>query len=66
MLQALSNCKIEVCKAIGMDLDKCQLSMGMSGDFELAVRNIRAVPAFSYIYFHPDDFGIMITVTFHT
>ena len=37
MLQTLSNCKVEVCKAIGMALDQCQLSMGMSGDFEQAV-----------------------------
>ncbi|KAF1002470.1 uncharacterized protein LOC141701245 [Apium graveolens] len=35
--KTLSNCKIEVCKAIGMTLDQCQLSMGMSGDFEQAI-----------------------------
>ncbi|WOH08017.1 hypothetical protein DCAR_0727453 [Daucus carota subsp. sativus] len=35
--KTLSNCKVEVCKAIGMALDQCQLSMGMSGDFEQAI-----------------------------
>ncbi|MCI31262.1 proline synthetase associated protein, partial [Trifolium medium] len=26
----------EVCKALEMDEEQCELSMGMSGDFELA------------------------------
>ncbi|KAK1372025.1 hypothetical protein POM88_038117 [Heracleum sosnowskyi] len=34
--KTLSNCKIEVCKAIRMALDQCQLSTGMSGDSEQA------------------------------
>ncbi|KAL7217078.1 hypothetical protein ACSBR1_028899 [Camellia fascicularis] len=33
----LSNCRIEVCKAIGMAENQCELSMGMSGDFEQAI-----------------------------
>lgn len=37
--QALSNCRTEVCKALEMDEEQCELSMGMSGDFELAVWN---------------------------
>lgn len=38
--QTLANCKSEVCNALGMGEEKCELSMGMSGDFELAVRPI--------------------------
>lgn len=33
----LSNCRIEVCKALGIAEEQCELSMGMSGDFELAI-----------------------------
>ncbi|EEF32921.1 pyridoxal phosphate homeostasis protein [Ricinus communis] len=33
----LSNCRLEVCKALGMAEDHCELSMGMSGDFEQAI-----------------------------
>lgn len=39
MQQALLNCRHEVCKAFGMVEDQCELSMGMSGDFEQAVCN---------------------------
>ncbi|GAU22761.1 hypothetical protein TSUD_129730 [Trifolium subterraneum] len=35
--QTLSNCRTEVCKALEMDEEQCELSMGMSGDFELAL-----------------------------
>jgi len=37
--QTLSNCRTEVCKALEMPEEECELSMGMSGDFELAVWN---------------------------
>ncbi|XP_038691211.1 pyridoxal phosphate homeostasis protein-like isoform X2 [Tripterygium wilfordii] len=37
--QALLNCRREVCKALGMQEEQCELSMGMSGDFELALRS---------------------------
>ncbi|KAJ4725138.1 Pyridoxal phosphate homeostasis protein [Melia azedarach] len=33
----LLNCRAEVCKALGMAEDQCELSMGMSGDFEQAI-----------------------------
>uniref|UniRef100_A0A5B7BRW1 Pyridoxal phosphate homeostasis protein n=1 Tax=Davidia involucrata TaxID=16924 RepID=A0A5B7BRW1_DAVIN len=33
----LSNCRTEVCKALGIAEDQCELSMGMSGDFEQAI-----------------------------
>ncbi|CBI26671.3 hypothetical protein AAG906_011811 [Vitis piasezkii] len=33
----LLNCRIEVCKALGMAEEQCELSMGMSGDFEQAI-----------------------------
>jgi len=39
MEQALSNCRTNVCKALGVPEALCELSMGMSGDFEQAVRN---------------------------
>ncbi|XP_044497341.1 pyridoxal phosphate homeostasis protein-like [Mangifera indica] len=35
--RALLNCRHEVCKAFGMVEDQCELSMGMSGDFEQAI-----------------------------
>ncbi|KAM7506284.1 hypothetical protein LguiB_005188 [Lonicera macranthoides] len=35
--KTLANCRTEVCKALGIAEDKCDLSMGMSGDFELAI-----------------------------
>ncbi|KAL8088728.1 hypothetical protein AgCh_038493 [Apium graveolens] len=38
--QLCATCGLEVCKAIRMALDQCQLSMGMSGDFEQAVSYI--------------------------
>lgn len=37
MKQTLSNCRTEVCKALGIAEHLCELSMGMSGDFEQAV-----------------------------
>ena len=38
--QTLANCRSEVCKALGIPEEQCELSMGMSGDFEQAVRII--------------------------
>ncbi|KAG0489347.1 hypothetical protein HPP92_007896 [Vanilla planifolia] len=35
--QTLCCCKDEVCKALGIPEDYCELSMGMSGDFEQAI-----------------------------
>ncbi|XP_021687636.2 uncharacterized protein LOC110670021 isoform X2 [Hevea brasiliensis] len=35
--RTLLNCRLEVCKALGMAEDQCELSMGMSGDFEQAI-----------------------------
>ncbi|GMH24994.1 hypothetical protein Nepgr_026837 [Nepenthes gracilis] len=35
--QALSNCRVAVCEALGIAEEQCELSMGMSGDFELAI-----------------------------
>ncbi|ONK81480.1 uncharacterized protein A4U43_C01F29580 [Asparagus officinalis] len=35
--KTLSNCRTEVCEALGIPQDQCGLSMGMSGDFELAI-----------------------------
>ncbi|KAE7995371.1 hypothetical protein FH972_000178 [Carpinus fangiana] len=33
----LSNCRAEVCKALGIPEEQCELSMGMSADFEQAI-----------------------------
>ncbi|KZV16140.1 Pyridoxal phosphate-dependent enzyme [Dorcoceras hygrometricum] len=35
--KTLANCRSEVCKALGIAEDQCELSMGMSGDFEMAI-----------------------------
>ncbi|KAA8526998.1 hypothetical protein F0562_008773 [Nyssa sinensis] len=35
--RALLDCRTEVCKALGIVEDQCELSMGMSGDFEQAI-----------------------------
>lgn len=35
--KTLANCRTEVCKTLGMDEEQCELSMGMSSDFELAI-----------------------------
>ncbi|GAV61246.1 Ala_racemase_N domain-containing protein [Cephalotus follicularis] len=35
--KTLSNCRSEVCKALGMPEEQCELSMGMSNDFEQAI-----------------------------
>nr|XP_043619989.1 pyridoxal phosphate homeostasis protein-like [Erigeron canadensis] len=35
--KSLSRCKLEICKELGMPENQCELSMGMSGDFELAI-----------------------------
>ncbi|MQL75097.1 hypothetical protein Taro_007475 [Colocasia esculenta] len=35
--KTLSNCRIEVCKALSIPEELCELSMGMSGDFEQAI-----------------------------
>ncbi|XP_019251662.1 PREDICTED: proline synthase co-transcribed bacterial homolog protein [Nicotiana attenuata] len=35
--KTLARCRSEVCKALEISEDQCELSMGMSGDFELAV-----------------------------
>ncbi|XP_074307479.1 uncharacterized protein LOC141642541 [Silene latifolia] len=35
--KSLANCKKEVCNALGIDEEQCELSMGMSADFEQAI-----------------------------
>ncbi|RZB89993.1 Pyridoxal phosphate homeostasis protein, partial [Glycine soja] len=37
--KTFSNCRSEVCKALGLLETQCELPMGMTGDFEQAVRN---------------------------
>ncbi|KAJ7296960.1 hypothetical protein O6H91_01G171100 [Diphasiastrum complanatum] len=36
--KALANCREEICKALDISEEGCELSMGMSSDFELAVQ----------------------------
>ncbi|XP_022133285.1 pyridoxal phosphate homeostasis protein [Momordica charantia] len=36
--KSLANCRTEVCKALGISEEQCELSMGMSADFEQAVQ----------------------------
>ncbi|KVG89851.1 Alanine racemase, N-terminal [Cynara cardunculus var. scolymus] len=35
--KTLAKCRTEVCNALGIPEEQCELSMGMSGDFELAI-----------------------------
>ncbi|KAJ0439378.1 putative pyridoxal phosphate homeostasis protein [Helianthus annuus] len=35
--KTLSRCRVEICRELGMPENQCELSMGMSGDFELAI-----------------------------
>ncbi|XP_050214743.1 uncharacterized protein LOC126665858 [Mercurialis annua] len=35
--KTLANCRTEVCKALGIPEEQCELSMGMSNDFEQAI-----------------------------
>ncbi|CAN1811196.1 Pyridoxal phosphate homeostasis protein [Linum perenne] len=35
--QTLASCRSEVCKALGIEEEQCELSMGMSNDFEKAI-----------------------------
>ncbi|XP_075488670.1 uncharacterized protein LOC142527673 isoform X2 [Primulina tabacum] len=35
--KTLANCRSEVCEVLGMAEEQCELSMGMSGDFEMAI-----------------------------
>ncbi|KAG6405326.1 hypothetical protein SASPL_132918 [Salvia splendens] len=37
MHHTLLNCRAEVCKALEISESQCELSMGMSGDFEQAI-----------------------------
>ena len=40
MQYTLRSCRTEVCRALGIPENQCELSMGMSGDFEQAVSPI--------------------------
>ncbi|KAI9199006.1 hypothetical protein LWI28_025768 [Acer negundo] len=35
--KTLAKCRSEICEALGIPEEQCELSMGMSGDFELAI-----------------------------
>ncbi|KAE8683039.1 Tetratricopeptide repeat-like superfamily protein [Hibiscus syriacus] len=41
--KTLTNCRSEVCKALGIPEEQCELSMRMSGDFELAHEEVVAI-----------------------
>ncbi|XVF70726.1 hypothetical protein PTKIN_Ptkin11bG0185800 [Pterospermum kingtungense] len=54
--RTLSNCRTEVCKALGMAEDECELSMGMSGDFELAIEMASTNVRVGSTIFGPRDY----------
>lgn len=60
--QTLANCRSEVCKALGIPEEQCELSMGMSSDFELAVRTICILPLsnFGCVYNLPLKYRTML------
>ncbi|KAE8661726.1 Tetratricopeptide repeat-like superfamily protein [Hibiscus syriacus] len=43
--KTLTNCQSEVWKALGIPEEQCELSMRMSGDFELAIRIVFPLPS---------------------
>lgn len=47
LTQTLASCREQVCKELDIPVEECELSMGMSGDFELAVSILNCSP--------PDD-----------
>uniref|UniRef100_A0A803QCB6 Pyridoxal phosphate homeostasis protein n=1 Tax=Cannabis sativa TaxID=3483 RepID=A0A803QCB6_CANSA len=49
--RTLSNCRLEVCKALGFTEEQCELSMGMSGDFEQALAWQKIRPARLQIHY---------------
>ena len=48
--QRLIQCKREVCENLSLDPDSLELSMGMSGDFEHAVRNILYLDLYYFVH----------------
>lgn len=50
MVQTLLNCRMDVCKVLGMPELQCELSMGMSNDFEQAVIHILFILDCSFLH----------------
>lgn len=55
--RTLSNSRLEVCKALGLDEDECELSMGMSGDFEQAIEMGSTIVRVGSTIFGPRDYA---------
>jgi hypothetical protein len=51
-MQTLANCRKEVCKELDIPEHECELSMGMSGDFELAVLFFISISLFNIVWSH--------------
>ncbi|XP_010539306.1 PREDICTED: proline synthase co-transcribed bacterial homolog protein [Tarenaya hassleriana] len=54
--RTLSNCRTEVCKDLGIAEDQCELSMGMSGDFEQAIEMGSTVVRIGSTIFGPREY----------
>ncbi|XP_073313206.1 uncharacterized protein [Primulina huaijiensis] len=55
--QTLLNCRAEVCEALGISESQCELSMGMSGDFEQAIEMGSTNVRIGSIIFGPRDYS---------
>ncbi|XP_057765610.1 uncharacterized protein LOC130986271 isoform X2 [Salvia miltiorrhiza] len=55
--KTLLNCRAEVCKALGIIESQCELSMGMSGDFEQAIEMGSTSVRIGTTIFGPRDYS---------
>jgi hypothetical protein len=55
--KSLANCRMEVCKALGLLEEECELSMGMSGDFEQAIEMGSTNVRIGSTIFGPREYG---------
>ncbi|KAL7130928.1 hypothetical protein ABFS83_13G165200 [Erythranthe nasuta] len=55
--KTLYNCRAEVCKALGLIESQCELSMGMSGDFEKAIEMGSTSVRIGSTIFGPRDYS---------
>lgn len=54
--KTLVNCRSEVCKNLGIEEEQCELSMGMSGDFEQAIEMGSSIVRIGSTIFGPRDY----------
>ena len=67
LLQTLANCRERVCKELDISVEECELSMGMSGDFELAVSYHERWPynRIDNVYLHVPRFLVSVCQQLH-